>query len=69
MDAMTTFAPTRDRVRRVLATASGPLTVRQLAELSGSTPPQTARVLRRLEDDGHAVRGLAAGGCYEWRAR
>lgn len=68
MDGMTTPAPTRDRVRRILATAREPLTVRQLADAADTTPPQAARVLRRLEDDGEAIRDLADGGCYAWTA-
>jgi hypothetical protein len=64
MDAM----PIRDRIRRALDTATGPLTTRRIAELVGTTPPQAARALCRLEGDGAAVRQLAEGGCYAWTA-
>ncbi|MDX2943312.1 helix-turn-helix domain-containing protein [Streptomyces caniscabiei] len=58
----------RGRIRRTLADAGGPLTTRRIAELVDTTPPQAARALRRLEDDGTAVRQIASGGCYAWRA-
>lgn len=60
--------PVRQRIHRLLTTATEPLTTRHLAELVGTTHPQAARALRRLEDDGTAVRQLADGGCYAWTA-
>lgn len=60
--------PIPERIRRLLATATEPLTTRHIAEQAGTTPPQAARALRRLEDQGAAVRSLAAGGCYAWTA-
>ncbi|MDX3314556.1 GntR family transcriptional regulator [Streptomyces sp. ME08-AFT2] len=57
------------RLNQTLATATKPLTTRHLAELVGTTPPQAARALRRLEADGAAARQLADGGCYAWTAR
>lgn len=57
------------RIRRTLATATGPVSTRNLAETVGVTPPYAARVLRRLEDRGIVVRQLGAGGCYSWTAR
>ncbi|KUL26619.1 hypothetical protein [Streptomyces regalis] len=60
--------PTRVRIQRILAAAHEPVTTRRLAELAGTTHPQAARILRRLEDDGAAVSQLAAGGCYAWMA-
>lgn len=56
----------RQRIHRTLTAATGPLTTRHIAELVGTAPEQAARALRRLEDDGAAVRRSAAGGCYEW---
>lgn len=56
----------RERIRRQLLAATEPLTTRHLAELVDTTPPQAARGLRRLEDDGHVARQLAAGGRYSW---
>ena len=61
----------RDRIDRILAEATTPLTSAELAEQAGTTAPQAARALRRLEDDGHAVRHLSTcptGGCYRWAA-
>lgn len=60
--------PVRERIRRTLAAATGPLTTRTIAETVGTRPEQAARALRRLEDDGHAVRQVADGGCYSWTA-
>lgn len=60
--------PIPERIRRLLATAGGPLTTRHIAEQAGTTPPQAARALRRLEDQHAAVRQLADGGCYAWTA-
>ncbi len=59
----------RQRIHRTLTAATEPLTTRHLAELVGTTPPQAARALRRLEADGAAARQLADGGCYAWTAR
>lgn len=60
--------PVRERIRRTLAAATQPLTTRTIAESVGTKPEQAARALRRLEDDGAAVRQAAAGGCYAWTA-
>lgn len=60
--------PVRERIRRALAAATGPLTTRTIAETVHTTSEQAARALRRLEDDGHAVRRPAIGGCYAWTA-
>ncbi|MDX3708780.1 hypothetical protein PV733_07300 [Streptomyces europaeiscabiei] len=63
---MLTLQTVRERVRSTLADASGPLTTRRIAEVVDTTLPQAARALRRLEDDGDAVRQLAPGGCWAW---
>lgn len=62
----------RDRIDRILTEATTPLTSAELADRAGTTQPQAARALRRLEDDGHAVRHLSSnptGGCYTWTSR
>lgn len=68
MGCMPASQTIRGRIHRTLADARGPLTTRRIAELASTTPPQAARALRRLEDDGAAVRQIASGGCYAWRA-
>lgn len=67
MGGMLTVQTVRERVACLLDDATVPLTTRQIAELVDTTLPQAARALRRLEDDGTAVRQNASGGCYAWR--
>lgn len=59
---------TRARIQRTLATTIGPVTTARLAELAATTPPQAAKILRHLEDDGTVQRHLHDGGCYAWTA-
>lgn len=66
MGCMFVFQTVRERVHCTLDDATRPLTTRRIAELVDTTPPQAARALRRLEDDGDAVRQIASGGCYAW---
>lgn len=68
MGGMFTVQTVRERVACLLDEATGPITTRRIAELVDTTPPQAARALRRLEDDGTAVRQLAPGGCWAWTA-
>jgi DNA-binding IclR family transcriptional regulator len=63
---MDSYETPSEHVRRILVTAPGPLTTRHVAETVGVTPPSAARILRRLEDQGAAVRRNADGGCYAW---
>lgn len=46
----------RERARRLLNTATEPLTVAVLAEELATTPAQAARALRQLEQEDAAVR-------------
>lgn len=57
-----------ERTLSLLDTSPEPLTAADIATRISTTPPQARRALRRLEDQGAAVRQLAAGGCYAWTA-
>jgi DNA-binding IclR family transcriptional regulator len=63
---MAAYRTPSEHIRQLLATATEPLTTRHIAETVGVAPSSAARTLRRLEDQGAAVRQLAAGGCYAW---
>lgn len=68
MGGMPVSQTVRERVHCTLDDATGPLTTRRIAELVDTSPNQAARALRRLEDEGAAVRQIASGGCYAWTA-
>ena len=54
----------RECTRRLLATATEPLTVAHIADQVNTTPAQAGRALRQLEAEGAAVRqgGLSQRG-------